>query len=1263
MGTDPDAHGVASVMHLAFPNVRRDSHGRPQFWGCVRWRSLSAGTPALGEPYGRTTELRGLDDAIVDMAIEILVPEWRAQGYTVELYHIADEGLKYWQGPSMAFTYLLAAIRCARPLALTTVGNLGDVWCTGALGQLAPNGQDIPVTTPILKAVTPAEFQAKLAGFCTQPQDRLFFVPSSNITDEEKALCEKHGVQVLSFAGFRERLHTARGGWTEPPAVIRVGTLELGRLVATLFQPPAHQPGKGTGGEEDRRLPYKFLDSFGPADAEIFSGRDGDIARLQREFYASRCLILFGASGTGKTSLVQAGLLPSLPAERYAWVPVRLLDAHPTDAIKAALANEWGVDQQTKPLHEAIRAATTTLGKAVVIVLDRGEELFQHHARTVRQQFARDLGKCLDTASLDVHVLITVREDYYHRLGEFQDLIPTIFHHIMYVTRLTPEQAVAAVVEPAQQRGWHIDETLVEEVLVPQLVKMAQERATPLADEDACIEPPLVQIVCHALAQHAAQAHRTTIGAQDYAALGDIRTILGRYLETTLQQFGAEQRQARAILKAMVTAQRTTWAGFLEELRSRVRTTFLEELRSRVRTARVPLTADLEGFLRRLVQARLVRATNVEGRTRYELLHDYLAAHIAEWITDQERELTKVLEAIDRAYEVWQETELLLEERALQWIALYEDQLNLSAAHKRFLDQSKDAAAQREQEAERQQRRRVWRRVGAAVLAVVLGLGSIFGWRLSQAYQQARHQLAALYAEQGRQELFQGRAPRAAVYLSEAYQMGEAEPSLRFLLAQALQRLEAYLSLEGHTKGVRSAAFSPDGTWVVTASLDGTARVWEASSGQLQATHTGHTNMVYSAAFSPDGTRVVTASADNTARVWEASSGQLQATLTGHTKEVRSAAFSPDGTRVVTASLDGTARVWQASSGQLQATLTGHRDTVHSAAFNPEGTRVITASDDGTARVWQASSGQLQGILTGHTKGVHSAAFNPDGMWVVTASADGTARVWQASSGQPQAILTGHTDWVISAAFSPDGTRVVTASADKTARVWQASSWKLQVTLTGHTNGVNSAAFSPDGTRVVTGSADNTARVWEASSGQLQATLTGHTSVVNSAAFSPDSTRVVTASGDNTARVWEASSGQLQATLTGHRDTVHSAAFSPDGIWVVTASLDGTARVWEASSGQLQGILTGHTSAVMSAAFSPDGTQVVTASTDKTARVWAVRLETRGPTEIAALVRCKVPWRLVAGQLFPTPPDSTCARHTLRPHELPDRQVGRSNKS
>jgi TPR repeat protein len=198
---------------------------------------------------------------------------------------------------------------------------------------------------------------------------------------------------------------------------------------------------------------------------------------------------------------------------------------------------------------------------------------------------------------------------------------------------------------------------------------------------------------------------------------------------------------------------------------------------------------------------------------------------------------------------------------------------------------------------------------------------------------------------------------------------------------------------------------------------------------------------VISAGFSPDGTRVVTASYDNTARLWDAKTGAALAVLKGHTGIVISAGFSPDGTRVVTASSDKTARLWDAKTGAALAVLKGHTGSVKSAGFSPDGARVVTASYDNTARLWDAKTGAALAVLQGHTGSVNSAAFSPDGVRVVTASVDKTARLWDAQTGASLAVLQGHTGDVRSAAFSPDGSRIVTASDDNTARLWDV--WPL----------------------------------------------------------------------------------------------------------------------------------------------------------------------------------------------------------------------------
>ncbi len=330
-------------------------------------------------------------------------------------------------------------------------------------------------------------------------------------------------------------------------------------------------------------------------------------------------------------------------------------------------------------------------------------------------------------------------------------------------------------------------------------------------------------------------------------------------------------------------------------------------------------------------------------------------------------------------------------------------------------------------------------------------------------------------------------------------------------------------TLTGHTNSIRACAISPDGTWLLSASDDGTLRIWDAVSSQLRHTLIGHTDWVNACAISPDGKWLLSASDDRTLRIWDAVSGRLRRTL--HTNRVRACAISPDGTWLLAAS-HGTLRIWDAVSGQLRRTLTGHIGRVNACAISPDSTWFLAASDDGTLGIWDAVSGQPHRTLTGHYDSIRACAISPDGTWLLSASDDGTLKIWNAVSGQLRHTLTGHTSSVTACAISSNGTWLLSASYDDTLRIWDAASDQLRSTLVDdHTDPVRACAVSPDGKWLLSASY-GILRVWDATSGLLYDRLT---------------------------------------LTTGHTDSVTACAISPDGEWLLSASYNGTLIIWDAT--------------------------------------------------------------------------------------------------
>ena len=425
-------------------------------------------------------------------------------------------------------------------------------------------------------------------------------------------------------------------------------------------------------------------------------------------------------------------------------------------------------------------------------------------------------------------------------------------------------------------------------------------------------------------------------------------------------------------------------------------------------------------------------------------------------------------------------------------------------------------------------------------------------------------------------------------------------------------------SLLQHAGPVNSARFSPDSQWVVTASDDHTAQIWNVLTGQRSGYPLQHSNAVVTAEFSPDGRWVVTASADETARVWDARTGAAVSKPLQHREkgEVKSARFSPDSQYVVTTSIGDTVQIWKARTGEpMFKTLSPDWHPIY-AEFSPDGRRLATAEavlgtgSYGSAMVWEVATGAALVPDLSHPGGaVNSVHFSPDAQWVVTASADQTARIWNTTTGRESANgPLRHAAEVLTAEFSPDGRRVVTASRDHTARIWDAATGQPTTEPLKHGSQVNSARFSPDGRRLVTASNDGYARIWETQPGLgMEEILAPGREAMRSACFSPDGNSALTVIQSGRLRIWD--TRQLTNTLSmmPGRGGAWSARFSPDGRWVVTGCKRNLAHLWNVRTGQEEGPGFLHEGWVWSAEFSPDGQRVVTASLDHTAQVWEAR--------------------------------------------------------
>jgi WD40 repeat protein len=992
-------------------------------------------------------------------------------------------------------------------------------------------------------------------------------------------------------------------------------------------------------------VPYRGIRPFRYADHTIFFARERECEHLARLISIYRGTLLYGATGSGKSSLINAGLLPHMVQAGFQPERVRVqprageslvieripVEDEGDELLPSLLADgEDGSDRAVLSPEEFERRVEDACSEhRLLLVFDQFEELctlFRSDAdEQVRRQIVELLVRLM-RARLSVKLLFVFREDYLSKVKELLAACPELIDQALLLQPLAREELPTIILGPFRRFPGHFARELD-----PSLAKRLEATLAARFDSgDLSLSE--VQTVCLRL--------WLSEDPERLLSERDVQGLLEDYLGEALAELSQQDRFAAvALLGQMVTAAGTRNVISAQDLVQRV----CEEDPSLSPVLLEQALDHLEG------RTKLVRRERRRDLDLYEITSEFLVP----WISAQHT-------AASRLRERWRDRRRLLAISVvaglLLAIAMVFVVLLIGMAHQRkeARDATRTVSALALSSAADEQ---VGKRLDVPLLLALgayeldPGAASRDALMRALAHERQADPLALMHGHRGPVQAV-ATNPRGDIIASAG-----ADRTVRLWSARTHRELGA--PLLGHTGTVTDVAFAPRGDVLASGSEDGTVRLWSvASHRSVGRPLRGHRYGVAAIAISPDGRLLASASYDWTVRIWSLPDGRPLGRPLRLASDVTRVAFSPDGRTLVTGtqngvvclwdvatkrslgpplrrsgraivavgfgrggrvaagSSDGVARIWSVVTHRRLHTLALPAGGLSSLAFSPDGGTLATTNWNGEIRRWDAASGRPVGaVLQNVTAEIEDVTFSPDGRTLDTADWDGSVRIWPLrlrNGFNPP--LRGHRGAAADVAFDGDGRMLASAGDDGTVRLWSVVTRRQVARLAGHSGGVDSIAFSPDGTRLASGSSDGTVRLWEvATRAPVRRLVVGRP--VTSVAFSPDGATLAAASRDGKVRLWSVMTGALRAQVrNGGKAGVYSLAFDPSGRRLATGSGFGRVRLWEVSATgsrrvtvRLRGRpMLGHTGAVRALAFSPDGSKLASASSDETVRLWNV---------------------------------------------------------
>jgi WD40 repeat protein/energy-coupling factor transporter ATP-binding protein EcfA2 len=954
--------------------------------------------------------------------------------------------------------------------------------------------------------------------------------------------------------------------------------------------------------------PYLGLRKFEVDDKDRFFGRDNWIIELTDYLKQKNVLLLLGASGSGKSSLVQAGLIPKLKDDFGANKLVNLTfvpDVNPFESFYGCLlANRY--KQYQAKLAQAVKEETLinvveglkNNSDLWFIFIDQFEELFTRTPKTERDIFIKSLIKLIEIIENNnslVKIVMTMRADFLDKLSPYPSLGKIHDQYSKMLTDMDESELRLAIAEPAARNG-----VIFEKGLINQIIADFYEQAGSL---------PLLQYTLDLLWEKNHIQERV-LNIKIYQDIGGVTGALEKQADKIYSQFNEQQRKAaEEIFLELISLE-----GEKAVSRRADKSSFEQEEMQRE-------------VLYQLIDNRLLVSKGEDGKATVEVAHEAL---LRSWkvLQDLIREKEEIIVLRSRLYADAKQWDDLQKQDAVKasselWggsklAKIVEFQKNNSLPNLDTVAIEFIKASISQAERQKNEKIRTARRITAGSLVAVI-ISSSLGWMAWQKTQQAELNLAHSRGFSSVSLFDQGKELDAFV---EAIKAGktlqnqhEYDAEVMDALQELLNRQSKYHSLVRHNDRVNSVSFSPDGKTLASSSADKTIKLWNVETRKEIRTLSGHKESVSSVSFSPDGKTLASSSADKTIKLWNVETRKEIRTLSGHKESVSSVSFSSDGKTLASGSDDWTIKLWDVETGKEIRTLAAHHEHGTSVSFSPNGKTLASGSHDKTIKLWNVETGEEIRTLIGHTSSVLSVSFSSYGKTLASASDDGTIKLWNVETGKEIRTLTGHNEHGTSVSFSPNGKTLASGSHDKTIKLWNLETGQEIRTLARHKESILSVSFSSDGKTLASGSRDKTIKLWNVETGKEIRTISGHNDRVNSVSFSPDGRTLASGSNDKTIKLWNLGTGKLWnvetgkeiRTLKGHDDYVNSVNFSPDGKTLVSGSWDKTIKLWNVETGKEIRTLTGHNSFVLGVSFSPDGKTLASGSFDRTIKLWNVQ--------------------------------------------------------